>query len=103
MRAFGESASGDSVVSLRNVPQNVRFTSASEVVTASRETKRATLLFAIEEQNALAAVPGTHVVSALEQGSSSRGGRRRTLGKGALVARLASGVVGTSVHHARRG
>lgn len=92
-RALEGAPSGD-VVALRNAPQNVRFTSADEVVSASRDGKRATLLFAIEEQSALSGV-GPHVVAALEQELAAVVATH--VGQGALVAQLAPGVVGACV------
>jgi hypothetical protein len=92
-RAIEASASLD-VVALRIAPDHVRFTSAVEVVRASREAKRATVLFAIEEQKALAGV-GAHVVAALEQELAAVVATH--VGQGALVAHLSPGVVGACV------
>jgi serine/threonine protein kinase len=85
---------GGGVVPLRDAPQNVRFATTAEVLTASRESKRATLLFAIEEQNALGGV-GPHVITALEQELAAVVATHA--GQGAVVATLATGVVGACV------
>ena len=93
IQASAEATQGQ-VVSLRDTPQNVRFATQAEVLTASREAKRATLLFAIEEQNALALV-GPQVISALEQELAAVVATHA--GQGAAVATLAPGVVGACV------
>ena len=85
---------GGGVVPLRDAPQNVRFATTAEVLTASRESKRATLLFAIEEQNALGGV-GPHIITALEQELAAVVATHA--GQGAVVATLATGVVGACV------
>jgi serine/threonine protein kinase len=78
------------VVSLRELGQGARLASSSELLTASTDARRATLLFAIEEQNALAAV-GPHIVAALEKELTAVVASHA--GSGALVAPLAPGVV----------
>ena len=76
--------------SLRELSQGARLASSSELLTASTDARRATLLFAIEEQNALSSV-GPHVISALEKELSAVVASHA--GQGALVAPLAPGVV----------
>jgi serine/threonine protein kinase len=76
--------------SLRELSQGARLASSSELLTASTDARRATLLFAIEEQNALSGV-GPHVISALEKELSAVVASHA--GQGALVAPLAPGVV----------
>lgn len=78
------------VASLRELSQGARLASSSELLTASTDARRATLLFAIEEQNALSSV-GPHVISALEKELSAVVASHA--GQGALVAALAPGVV----------
>lgn len=76
--------------SLRELSQGARLASSTELLTASTDARRATLLFAIEEQNALSGV-GPHVIAALEKELSAVVASHA--GQGALVAPLAPGVV----------
>jgi serine/threonine protein kinase len=78
------------ITSLREMAQGARLASSTELLTASTDARRATLLFAIEEQNALGGV-GPHVVSALEKELAAVVASHA--GQGALVAPLAPGVV----------
>jgi serine/threonine protein kinase len=87
-------ASPDVSGSLREVSRAGRLSDPPELLGASREARRATLLFAIEEQNALAEV-GSHVVPALEQELGAIVAAHA--GVGAVTARLAPGVVGVCV------
>ncbi len=76
--------------SLRELSQGARLASSTELLTASTDARRATLLFAIEEQNALNSV-GPQIVSALEKELAAVVASHA--GQGALVAPLAPGVV----------
>lgn len=76
--------------SLRELSQGARLASSSELLTASTDARRATLLFAIEEQNALGGV-GPHVIAALEKELSAVVASHA--GQGALIGPLAPGVV----------
>ncbi len=78
------------VANLRELGQGARLASQSELLNASTDARRATLLFAIEEQNALASV-GPHIISALEKELTAVVASHA--GSGALVAPLAAGVV----------
>jgi hypothetical protein len=81
---------GRFVVSLRELAQGARLASSSELLTASTDSRRETLLFAIEEQNALGVV-GPHVIAALEKELAAV--VASYAGSSALVAPLAPGVV----------
>ena len=76
--------------SLRELSQGARLASSSELLTASTDARRATLLFAIEEQNALSGV-GPQVIAALEKELSAVVASHA--GQGALIGPLAPGVV----------
>jgi serine/threonine protein kinase len=78
------------VVALREVAQRARLATPTEIQSATRDARRATLLFAIEEQSALGGV-GPQVVSALEKELCAVVATHA--GAGALVAPLAPGVV----------
>lgn len=93
LHAIEGPSSGD-VAALRRVPASVRLVDSAELLGLSRDAKRSTILFAIEEQNALASI-GPHVVVGLEQELAAVVGAHA--GSGAVVARLAPGVVGASV------
>lgn len=82
------------VVALRDLASRARLSTPAEIDAASGDPRRATLLFAVEEQSALAAV-GPHVVAALEQELSAVVASHA--GAGALVAPLAPGVVAACV------
>lgn len=94
VQSYAESAAAGGVVSLRDAAKGARVASAPEVLSASMDAKRTTLLFAIEEQSALADV-GAHVVGALEQELSAVVASHA--GQAALVAPLAPGVVAACV------
>lgn len=87
-------SSPDAPGSLREVSRAGRLSGPPELLGASREARRATLLFAIEEQNALSVV-GSHIVPALEQELGAIVAAHA--GAGAVTARLAPGVVGVCV------
>jgi serine/threonine protein kinase len=82
------------VVALREVGERARLSSEHEIVNASVDQRRTTLLFAIEEQAALGRV-GPHVVAALEQEltavvATHAGGQ-------ALIAPLSRGIVAACI------
>ncbi|WP_170319303.1 protein kinase domain-containing protein [Polyangium spumosum] len=93
MTAFSET-SGQAVAALRSSVPGARISSVPEVLGASIDTKRTTLLFAIEEQKALSAV-GPHVVAALEKELAAVAATHA--GQAAVVAPLAPGVVAACV------
>jgi len=93
MSAFSE-APGQGVAALRSSVPGARLASAPEVLGASMDAKRTTLLFAIEEQNALEGV-GPHVIAALEKELAAVTATHA--GQAALVAPLAPGVVAACV------
>jgi serine/threonine protein kinase len=93
IQAFADGG-GSGVVSLRDAAKSARVATAPEVLSASIDAKRVTLLFAIEEQSALASV-GPHVIGALEQELAAVVASHA--GTGALVAPLAHGVVAACV------
>jgi hypothetical protein len=92
--SLGPAPSGPAIVSLRDIVSGARFATIPEVLAASGEARRATLLFAIEEQNALGGV-GPHVVAALEQELAAVVATHA--GSGALVSPLAPGVVAACI------
>ena len=94
VQSYAESAAAGGVVSLRDASKGARVATAPEVLSASMDTKRTTLLFAIEEQSALISV-GAHVVGALEQELAAVVASHA--GQAALVAPLAPGVVAACV------
>ena len=94
VQSYAEGAAAGGVVSLRDASKGARVASAPEVLSASMDAKRTTLLFAIEEQSALMSV-GPHVVGALEQELSAVVASHA--GQAALVAPLATGVVAACV------
>jgi hypothetical protein len=81
-------------VNLRDVAQGARITSASEVLAASTNARRTTLLFAVEEQSALREI-GTQVVEALEAELAAVVAGHAP--PGSLVAPLAPGVIAACV------
>ncbi|MDC3985858.1 serine/threonine-protein kinase [Polyangium jinanense] len=93
MTAFSET-SGQAVAALRSSVPGARVSSVQEVLGASIDTKRTTLLFAIEEQKALEAV-GPHVIAALEKELAAVAATHA--GQAALVAPMAPGVVAACV------
>ncbi len=93
MSAFSET-SGQAVAALRSSVPGARISSVPEVLGASTDAKRTTLLFAIEEQKALEAV-GPHVVAALEKELAAVAATHA--GQAAFVAPLAPGVVAACV------
>ncbi|MDI1476040.1 serine/threonine-protein kinase [Polyangium sp. y55x31] len=93
MTAFSET-SGQTVAALRSSVPGARVSSVQEVLGASIDTKRTTLLFAIEEQKALEAV-GPHVIAALEKELAAVAATHA--GQAALVAPMAPGVVAACV------
>jgi len=94
IEGLAESTAPAGPVSLRDAPKHARLASSGEMLSASRDAKRATLLFAIEEQNALAAV-GPQVIGALEKELAAVVASHA--GQGAVVGSLAPGVVGAVV------
>ena len=94
MSAFSETAAGQGIVALRSSNAGARLSSVPELLGASSDTKRTTLLFAIEEQKALDAV-GPQVVSSLEKELAAVVATHG--GQAALVAALAPGVVGACI------
>lgn len=93
IQAFADGGSSGPVA-LRDTAKSARVATAPEVLSASVDAKRVTLLFAIEEQSALLSV-GPQVVGALEQELSAVVASHA--GSGALVAPLAAGVVAACV------
>jgi len=95
MSAHAEGASGGGVAALRTSSPGARLASVPEVLGASTDARKTTtLLFAIEEQNALGGV-GPHVISALEKELAAVVATHA--GQNALVAPLAPGVVAACV------
>lgn len=95
MIAFSEATPGaQNVVALRSHSTGARLSSVPELLGASIDAKRTTLLFAIEEQKALEGV-GPHVVPALEKELAAVVATHG--GQAALVAVLAPGVVGACI------
>ncbi len=90
--ARGPAASG--AISLRDRQGTTRVGSPQEMLGASMDQKRTTLLFAIEEQSVLRTV-GAHALPALEQELLAVVASHA--GQGALVAQVAPGVVAASV------
>ena len=76
------------------IPDSERLGNVGEVLGASSDQKRTTLLFAIEEQSVLRSV-GAHVLPALEQELTAVVASQA--GQGAIVAPIAPGVVAASV------
>lgn len=81
-------------IALRDLAQGARATGPFEIAAAAADPRRATLLFAIEEQSALGGV-GPHVLSALERELAAVIGSHARAPS--LIARLAPGVVAASV------
>jgi hypothetical protein len=81
-------------VALRELTQGARVADPAEIAAAAADPRRATLLFAIEEQSALGGV-GPHVIRALERELSAVVASHARAP--ALIARLAPGVVAASV------
>ncbi|UQA55757.1 serine/threonine-protein kinase [Polyangium aurulentum] len=95
MSAHAEGASGQGVAALRTSSPSARLASVPEVLGASTDARKTTtLLFAIEEQNALGGV-GPHVISALEKELAAVVATHA--GQSSLVAPLAPGVVAACV------
>lgn len=94
VNAFAELSPGQGVTALRASTQGARVTTMPELLGASTDAKRITLLFGIEEQNALANV-GPHVVGGLEKELAAVVATHA--GQAAMVARVASGVVAASI------
>ena len=94
INALAEVAPGQSVAALRVATQGARVTTMPELLGASTDAKRITLLFGIEEQHALARV-GPHVVGGLEKELAAVVATHA--GQGAMVARVAPGVVAASI------
>jgi serine/threonine protein kinase len=94
MSGHAEGVGGQSVAALRTSSPGARLASVTEVLCASTDARKTTLLFAIEEQNALGGV-GPHVISALEKELAAVVATHA--GQNALVAPLAPGVVAACV------
>ncbi len=94
IQGYAESSTQAGVAALRDVAKGARVATAPEVLTASMDAKRATLMFAIEEQSALLGV-GAHVIGALEQELCAV--ITSHAGQNALVAPLAPGVVAACI------
>ncbi|MFO0756109.1 MAG: serine/threonine-protein kinase [Byssovorax sp.] len=90
----GGPAAKGGVVSLRELGQGARLASQSELLNASADARRATLLFGIEDQSALSSV-GASIIAALEKELTAVVASHA--GSGALVAPLAPGVVVASI------
>ena len=88
----GPAASG--AIALRDRQGSTRVGSVDDVLTASSDQKRTTVLFAIEEQSVLRTV-GAHVLPALEQELTAVVASHA--GQGAIVAPIAPGIVAVSV------
>jgi hypothetical protein len=88
------SARSGTVSALREQTPRTRLSTPAELQAASRDPKRATLLFAIEEQAALGGV-GPHIVSALEKELCAVVGTHA--GAGSLSAPLSPGVVAACI------
>jgi len=88
----GPGASG--AIALRDRQGSTRLGNRDDVLTASADQKRTTVLFAIEEQSVLRVVGG-HVLPALEQELTAVVATHA--GQGAVVAPIAPGVVAASV------
>jgi serine/threonine protein kinase len=80
----------EGVVALRELAQRAHLATSAEILSASGDARRATLLFAIEEQSALGGV-GPHVIAALEKELAAVVASHA--GAGALVAQVSPGVV----------
>jgi serine/threonine protein kinase len=94
MHAYAETPGAQGVASLRASAPSARMASIPELLGASTDAKRTTILFGIEEQNALGGV-GPHVIAALEKELTAVAATHA--GQGALIALLAPGVVGACV------
>jgi hypothetical protein len=94
MNAYAEGAGSGGVAALRASSPGARLASVTEVLSASTDARKTTLLFAIEEQNALGGV-GPHVIAALEKELAAVVATHA--GHNALVAPLAPGVVAACV------
>jgi serine/threonine protein kinase len=94
VNAFADLSPGQTIAALRVATQGARVTTIPELLGASTDAKRITLLFGIEEQNALANV-GPQVVAGLEKELAAVVATHA--GQGAMVARVASGVVAANI------
>ncbi len=94
INGFSEVSPGQTIAALRSAVQGARLATIPEVLGASTDAKRVTLLFGIEEQNALSNV-GVHIVSGLEKELAAVVATHA--GQGALVAPVAPGVVAACV------
>ncbi|MBK9258834.1 MAG: serine/threonine protein kinase [Polyangiaceae bacterium] len=94
INAFTEVSPGQTIAALRSAVQGARLASIPEMLGASTDARRVTLLFGIEEQNALANV-GPHIVGGLEKELSAVVATHA--GQGALVGPVAPGVVAACV------
>lgn len=94
VNAFSELSPGQTITALRVATQGARVTTMPELLGASTDAKRVTLLFGIEGQNALANV-GAHIVAGLEKELAAVVATHA--GQGAMVARVATGVVAASI------
>ncbi len=89
-RLVENGGAGGSPMPLRQVAERAHLATSAEILSASADARRATLLFAIEEQSALGGV-GPHVVAALEKELSAVIATHA--GAGTMVGPLAPGVV----------
>jgi serine/threonine protein kinase len=94
VNAFAELSPGQTITALRVATQGARVTTMPELLGASTDAKRATLLFGIEGQSALANVGG-HIVTGLEKELAAVVATHA--GQGAIVARVATGIVAASI------
>lgn len=94
VNAFAGLAPGQGVTALRVATQGARVTTMPELLGVSTDAKRVTLLFGIEDQSALANV-GAHVVGGLEKELAAVVATHS--GQAAIVARVAPGVVASSI------
>lgn len=94
VNAFADLSPGQSIAALRVATQGARVTTMPELLGASTDAKRVTLLFGIEGQSALAHV-GANVVVGLEKELAAVVATHS--GQGAIVARVAPGVVASCI------
>ena len=100
MRATGPTSSGalglppQPAIVLRDRSAATRVGSVDDVLSASSDQRRVTVLFAIEEQSVLRSV-GAHVLPALEQELTAVVASHS--GQGAIVAPIAPGIVAASI------
>ncbi len=92
--AGGPGANVRDVIDLRLRQERFRLGTASQLIERATSPKQQMLLFAIEEQNALAQI-GRQVVGALEQELAAV--IVTLVGPGATLSRLAPGIIGASV------